>query len=64
MNSTGNFVWVKQIAGTEIVQLKSMQTDAFGKLYGIGDFSGTADFESALALYNITSLGSLDIFFI
>ena len=62
LNSTGNFVWVKQIAGTEIVQLKSMQTDALGNVYGIGDFSGTADFDPGSALYNITSLGSLDIF--
>lgn len=55
-NSTGAFVWVKQIAGTNTERPFDLTADASG-VYLAGIFMGTIDFDPSLATNTLTSLG-------
>ncbi len=61
-DSLGNFVWAKQFGGISHVQAVSLDVDIFGNIYTTGNFISTADFDPSLAVYNLTSFGSMDIF--
>ena len=62
MDSSGNFIWAKQIGGSGQDNSNSLVTDALGNIYTTGFFSGTVDFDPGTATYNLTSVGSSDIF--
>lgn len=57
-----NFLWVKQFGGTGTSGANSMELDASGNIYTIGDFSGTVDFNPGSGIYNLTSIGDNDLF--
>jgi hypothetical protein len=63
LDANGNFMWVKQIVGTEFKIAYSMTTDAGGNIYAGGYFKGTVDFNPDKELkYNLTSFGDYDVF--
>ncbi|MEO5571220.1 MAG: SBBP repeat-containing protein [Bacteroidia bacterium] len=57
-----NFLWAKQMGGTNIDQSFSIAVDINGNVYTTGIFSGTADFDPGLGTYYLTSAGNYDIF--
>lgn len=63
LNSSGNFVWVKQMGGTIYSEGTSIATDVNGNIYTIGHFKGMADFDPSLSNFYLTSLGgNSDVF--
>lgn len=62
LNSSGNFVWVKQMGGTSYEDGRSIKVDASGNVFITGSFNGTVDFNPGLGIFNLTSSGNDDIF--
>ncbi|MCK9400048.1 MAG: SBBP repeat-containing protein, partial [Bacteroidales bacterium] len=63
LDANGNFIWAKQIIGTETKIAYSMATDVSGNIYASGYFKGTVDFNPDKRLkYNLTSYGDYDAF--
>ncbi len=58
LDSTGNYIWAKQIGGTSFEDCKALGVDSKGNIYATGYFSGTADFDPGPASYPLTSAGS------
>ncbi|MFO0357303.1 MAG: T9SS type A sorting domain-containing protein [Sphingobacteriaceae bacterium] len=55
-SSTGAFIWVKQIGGTNTEKTYDLVADATGAWLA-GNFMGTCDFDPSIATSNTTSLG-------
>ncbi len=55
LDASGNFVWAKQIGGTQSESGNSIAMDAYGNVYTLGGFSGTVDFDPGAGAYNLTS---------
>ncbi len=62
IDSAGNFLWAKQMGGTDNDYGLSVTTDARGNVYSTGVFSDTADFDPGTGITNLTCLGEYDIF--
>ncbi len=62
LDSSGNFVWAKQIGGTSGDSANYITVDTGGNVYTIGTFQGTADFDPGAGTSNLVSAGSNDIF--
>lgn len=71
LNSSGNFVWAKQLGVTlggdsaltgPIGSGGAMTVDAGGAVYLTGGFTGTVDFNPGSGVFNLTSAGGQDIF--
>jgi hypothetical protein len=64
LDAKGNFVWAKKSGGIDYQYDKicSLALDAYGNVYTIGTFQGTADFDPSAGISNLTSNGYLDIF--
>jgi len=64
LDVAGNFVWAKRIGGVSQDYARSINIDALGNIYFTGSFEGTVDFDPNLGIFNLTSVGSRDIFVI
>ncbi len=62
MDASGNFLWAKQIGGTEIDYSRRIALDPSGNLYVTGSFKGTADMDPGEEVYNLTSVGGYDMY--
>jgi hypothetical protein len=64
LDSGGNFIWAKQIAGTLAGEGagRSIVVDSSGNVYTIGEFLGTADFDPGAGVHNLTPSGGSDVF--
>lgn len=62
LDASGNFVWGKQLGGSNSDFAYSIAVDACGNVYTTGFFNATADFDPGPATYTLTSAGSYDIF--
>lgn len=56
LNSSGNFIWAKQIGGNTADYGESITTDLAGNIYLSGRFSGTADFDPSVNSFTISTL--------
>ena len=61
LDASGNFIWVNSIGGSAGFS-SSITLDASGNILTTGGFNGTADFDPGMGIFNLTSLGSIDIF--
>jgi len=63
LDSSGNFVWAKNILGVWSEYIASVVVDASENVYLAGYFDETADFDPGVGIYNLTSAGyGSDIF--
>jgi len=62
LDASGNFLWANQIGGTAYDAGNGLSLDALGDVYTTGQFSGVADFNPGTGTFNLSSLGSYDIF--
>lgn len=57
-----SFQWAKGIGGTYYTASVSITNDSAGNVYTAGYFYGTTDFDPGGGVFNLTSLGSTDIY--
>jgi Secretion system C-terminal sorting domain len=62
LDAAGNFVWAGSMGGSLFEGGSSITIDASGYIYTTGFYQGTADFDPGAGTYNLTSVGSVDIF--
>jgi len=62
LDSSGNFVWAKQIGGTDDDRDYSVIVDGAGSIYTTGYFRGTVDFDPNAGTWPMTSFGNKDVF--
>jgi|TARA_B110000240_G_C13479199_1_gene444548 hypothetical protein len=63
MDANGNFLWAKSFTGSGHQDGGvAIITDASGNVYTTGYFEGTVDFDSGVAISNLTPSGSRDVF--
>jgi len=57
LDAGGNFMWARNLGGSNSDVGYSIATDASGNVYTSGEFKGTADFNPSAATYTIASGG-------
>ncbi len=62
LDQDGNFLWAKQLLGTETAVAASIVKDANSNIYITGSFSGQVDFDPGLGSFSLSSIGRQDIF--
>ena len=62
LDASGNFLWAKSFGGTTNDFGLSITVDASGNVYTTGSFYGTADFDPGTGFFNLTTIGSQDVF--
>jgi hypothetical protein len=62
LDSSGNFIWAREMGGSNDDAAQSIAVDDSGNVYTSGYFSGTVDFDPGAGVYNLTSAGSADMF--
>lgn len=62
LDSTGNFEWVYTNGDTIGDFCTSIQLDANNKIYALGGFTGTVDFDDGQGVYSLTSTDSADVY--
>ncbi|MFH2095240.1 MAG: immunoglobulin domain-containing protein [Bacteroidota bacterium] len=62
LDDLGDFVWAKQIGGSNYNEANSMVMDANENLILTGYFQNVVDFEPNAGIYNLVSAGYYDIF--
>lgn len=66
LSTSGNFIWAKKIGGENYTNSQgyAITTDATDNVYATGVFQGTADFDPAVGIHELTSAGYSDIFIV
>ncbi len=62
LDSAGNFIWAKSVGGSSTDYGYSLALDSLENIYVTGIFSGTADFNPSSSTYNLSSVGSYDMY--
>ncbi|MFM9839281.1 MAG: IPT/TIG domain-containing protein [Cyclobacteriaceae bacterium] len=62
LDASGNFVWAKSMGAIQDDRGLAIALDPSGNVYTTGYFQGTVDFDPGVGTFNLTSLGSFDIF--
>jgi hypothetical protein len=62
LDTSGNFVWAKNITGGGYDEGNAIAVDISGNVYTAGVFAKTADFDMGSGIFNLTSAGGNDIF--
>ena len=62
LDSNGDFVWAKQLGGTDYENAQGVAVDGSGNVYTVGYFNSTADFDPGTGVSNLTPAGSDDVF--
>lgn len=63
LDTDGNFTWARQIGGSNSFTAgSSITVDAQSNVYSVGHFSGIADFDPGVGVYNMNAAGSDHIY--
>ncbi|RMG74555.1 MAG: hypothetical protein D6722_02335 [Bacteroidetes bacterium] len=62
MDPSGQFLWARSFGGSGLDEGYAIACDALGHVYTCGTFSGTVDFDPDTGVFNLTAVGSDDIF--
>jgi hypothetical protein len=62
LDATGNFIWIKQIGGSDDDEPYEIKVDADGYIYTTGYFEDVVDFDPGPIIYNLQSAGLKDVF--
>ncbi len=62
LDSSGNFVWAKQMGGAGTDRVASVAVDSSGNVYTTGLFYDPADFDPGVGTATLTSAGGSDVF--
>ncbi len=62
LTTNGDFVWAKSMGGAGYDEGLNISIDGSGDVYVSGLFTQTVDFDPGAGIYNLTSVGSNDIF--
>jgi hypothetical protein len=62
LDSSGNFLWAKNMGGSNIDAGNAVTVDASGNVYTTGFFWGAGDFDPGVGTYSLTPIGDKDIF--
>jgi len=62
IDSVGNFIWAKQMGGSDFDEAYSIAVNTSGDVYTTGYFNTGVDFDPGAGTYNLTSNGGDDIF--
>jgi len=63
LDAVGNFVWARQMGGSNYDQAWSLTLDAANNVYTCGEFASTvADFDPGAGVFNLNNLGSTNAF--
>lgn len=62
IDTSGNFVWAKQIGGSGNDKVSGISADLIGNIYLNGRFENSVDFDPNAGNFPLTSLGTFDIF--
>lgn len=62
LDASGNFVWAKQMNGTDGEAGYSIDVDVSGNVYTTGTFWGTVDFDPGIGTFYLNSPGEQDIY--
>lgn len=62
LDSLGNFVWAKQIAGIDDERVMKIRVSSSGYIYITGMFRGTTDFDPGIGINNLTSSSDYNAF--
>lgn len=64
LDSMGNFVWAKRIAGPNDEYCNLVRLDKFANIHVAGSFMGSTDFDPGIATMSLTSAGMSDAFIV
>lgn len=62
MDTSGNFIWAKDMGGTYWTMSNAIEIDVQGNIYVSGFFYNTSDFDPGPGTYTATSNGGQDVF--
>lgn len=62
LDSSGQFIWAKQLGGNFGDLGRSIAVDNDGNVYTTGEFYGTADFDPGSEIYNLSAAGWFDAY--
>ena len=62
LDASGSFLWAKSIGGSLQENGNAIEIDAFGNIYIVGEFQGTADFDPGPGTFILSSMGHKDVF--
>jgi Secretion system C-terminal sorting domain/Beta-propeller repeat len=60
LNTTGNFIWAKQIGGPQDDSVSDFDFDSSGNIYAVGSFSSSIDLDPGPATYSVNATGDVD----
>ena len=61
-DASGNFLWATAMGGTGNDQVLDVAVDASGNVHTTGYFQDTADFDPGPGIFNVGTMGGLDVF--
>ncbi|MCH8905041.1 MAG: SBBP repeat-containing protein [Bacteroidetes bacterium] len=62
LDTGGKFIFAKSMGGTSLDNGSSITIDSVGNVYVTGQYYNTADFDPSAAIFNLSSIGGLDVF--
>lgn len=62
LDASGNFLWAHTLGSATAEYSTSIHVDALDNVYTTGWYSGTVDFDPGANVFNLTSVGSSDVF--
>ena len=62
LNSSGDFLWARQLGGSLASESNALAVDQQGNVYTTGYFDGIADFDPGVGTFNLTVFGFSDIY--